>query len=108
MLTLSPATLTAGTVGTAYSQTFTTASGVSPYSYAVTSGTLPAGLTLSTAVVLNGTPTASNGAGTSITVTATDAVGCTTSTTYNFKICPVVTLSPKVRPSLKTFKPADS
>ena len=45
-----------GTVGTAYSYTFT-ASGVPAPTFAVSSGSLPAGLTLSSAGVLAGTPT---------------------------------------------------
>src|SRR5512134_95631 len=49
--------LPSGTVGTAYSQTFTASGGTSPYSWSVTSGTLPAGLTLSTAGILSGMPT---------------------------------------------------
>jgi len=49
--------LTAGTVGTAYNQTFAATGGTLPYSWAVTVGTPPAGLTLSAAGVLSGTPT---------------------------------------------------
>ncbi|MBD9510839.1 Ig-like domain repeat protein [Ensifer sp. ENS10] len=48
--------LAAGTVGTAYSQTLTASGGTSPYTFSV-SGTLPAGLTLSSGGVLSGTPT---------------------------------------------------
>jgi sugar lactone lactonase YvrE len=69
-LTITPATLTAATVGTAYSATLTASGGMSPYTYAVTSGALPGGITL-TGGVLAGTPTAS---GTfNFTVTATDS-----------------------------------
>ncbi len=63
-------TLPAATVGTAYSTTLTTSGGRSAYSYAVTSGALPPGLTLSGGTIGN-TPTA---AGTfNFTVTATDS-----------------------------------
>lgn len=69
IVTTSP--LPAGTVNTTYSTTLTASGGTSPYSWAVTAGTLPAGLTLSTAGVLSGTPTA---AGTSdFTITVTDS-----------------------------------
>jgi Putative Ig domain len=56
-LTISTSALATGAVGTAYSQTLTASGGTSPYVWAVASGTLPTGLTLSSAGVLGGTPT---------------------------------------------------
>ncbi len=70
-LTLAPATLAAGAVGAAYSQALVASGGTAPYSYAVTAGALPAGVTLSTSGTLSGTPSA--GGSFAITVTATDA-----------------------------------
>jgi uncharacterized repeat protein (TIGR01451 family) len=68
-----------GEVGTAYSQTITASGGRSPFSFAVTAGALPNGLTLSSAGTISGTP------GTpgyfKFTVTATDVDGCTGSRT---------------------------
>ena len=49
--------LPAGTVGTAYSQTFAATGGTTPRTWSVSAGTLPAGLSLSSAGVLSGTPT---------------------------------------------------
>jgi Putative Ig domain len=78
-VTISPATLSittstplgSGQVGAAYSATLQASGGTAPYSWSVSSGTLPGGLTLSTAGVLSGTPTA---AGTfSFTAKVTDA-----------------------------------
>jgi DNA-binding beta-propeller fold protein YncE len=73
-ITLSPSseTLTAGTVGTAYSQTFTASGGISPHTYAmtITSGSLPSGLTFSGGV-LSGTPSASGSV--SFTIIASDS-----------------------------------
>ncbi|MFN7562980.1 MAG: putative Ig domain-containing protein, partial [Prosthecobacter sp.] len=92
-ITLNPASLPLGLVGSAYtSTTFTATGGTAPYQYTVIAGTLPAGLTLTTAGVLSGTPTASNGAGTSITVQARDAFNCLGTRAYTIKICPVITL----------------
>lgn len=70
-VTLTPATLPAATTGAAYSQTVTAGGGVAPYSYAVTAGALPAGVTLGASGVLSGTPTA--GGPFNFTITATDS-----------------------------------
>ena len=93
-VTITPATINSGTVGTAYAQTLTASGGTAPYVWVVSSGTLPAGLSLSTGGSITGTPTTSNGTGVSVTVTASDANNCVASLTYNLKICPVITLSP--------------
>jgi PKD repeat protein len=95
-ITLSPAAgaLTAGTVGTAYSQTITASGGTGPYTYAVTAGSLTgSGLSLSSAGTLSG---ASPVAGTyTFTVTATDTNNCTGSAAYTLTVgCPTITLSP--------------
>lgn len=74
-ITVSPATLPNGTVGIAYSQLIAGSGGAAPYSFAVTAGSLPAGLELGTNGQITGTPT---GEGTStFTVTVTDANDCT-------------------------------
>ena len=73
-LSLTPASLAAGQAGAAYSQTLTASGGVAPYSYAVTAGALPAGLTLNAATgVIDGTPTAQGSF--NVTITATDSSG---------------------------------
>jgi hypothetical protein len=59
--------------GQSYTATLAARGGVPPYRFAVTSGTLPAGLTLSTAGTISGTPTAV-GLG-SVTITVTDSSG---------------------------------
>ena len=56
--TITPVSLPDGAVGTAYSQTLSATGGTSPYNWSVSSGTPPAGLSLSAAGVLGGTPTA--------------------------------------------------
>ncbi len=56
---VTPATLPTATGGAAYSQLFTTSGGNAPYSYAIYSGALPSGMTLSSDGTLSGTPTAS-------------------------------------------------
>ncbi len=95
VVTLNPTTLSAGTAGTSYTQALTASGGVSPYAYSVFTGTLPLGLTLNpTTGVISGTPTAGNGAGASVTIRATDALGCQGTRAYVLKICPVISVSP--------------
>ncbi|UDF32539.1 UNVERIFIED_ORG: IPT/TIG domain-containing protein (plasmid) [Roseateles sp. XES5] len=60
-IVLSPAAgaLTGGTTGIAYSQTVSASGGTGSYTFDVSAGALPAGLTLSPGGILSGTPTAS-------------------------------------------------
>lgn len=92
-LTLTPATLPATTAGLAYSETLSASGGVAPYAYTVTAGTLPTGLSLSSAGALAGTPTE---AGTfNISLTATDTYGQAVTNTYALVVAtPTLTLSP--------------
>ena len=57
-LSISTTSLTSGSVGVPYSGTLTAVGGVPPYTWSLTSGSLPAGLTLSTSGFITGTPTA--------------------------------------------------
>ncbi|MBU3960596.1 MAG: tandem-95 repeat protein [Alphaproteobacteria bacterium] len=83
-LAIAPSSLPNGTARTAYSQVLTATDGTAPYSFAVNAGALPAGLSLTSAGVISGTPTA---VGTqSLTVTATDAHGATGSRVYTLTI----------------------
>jgi hypothetical protein len=68
---ISTSSLPNGTVGTAYSQTLTATGGTSPYSWTIASGSLPAGLTLSSNGLISGTPTAAVSS-TSVTFQVTD------------------------------------
>lgn len=71
VLTVAPATLPPGTFGASYSQTITASGGTASYSYQVTAGALPSGLSLSLGGLLTGTPVASGSF--PFTVTATDS-----------------------------------
>lgn len=101
-IVLVPATLPAGTANTAYSQTIAASGGTSPYTYAVTSGTLPTGITLTSAGVLSGTTTQAGSF--PITVTATDSstgTGPFTGTrSYTLTIAgPTITVTPASLPN---------
>ncbi|MEN3943514.1 putative Ig domain-containing protein [Prosthecobacter sp. SYSU 5D2] len=99
-LSLTPVTLPAASVGVTYNQTLAATGGTAPYSWTVSSGTLPAGLTLNASTgAITGKATTANGAGASITFRATDAGGCQGSVTVSFKVCPVLTISPSSLPS---------
>ena len=92
-IVLDPATLPDPVAGAAYAQSVSANGGMAPYSFAVTAGALPAGISLSTAGALSGSATQ---VGTfSFTVTATDANGQTGSRAYTFSVAPpALTLSP--------------
>ncbi|ENY80937.1 hemagglutinin-like protein [Sphingopyxis sp. MC1] len=77
-LTITPASLPNAVQGIAYSQQLTAAGGVAPYSFAVSAGSLPAGITISPAGLISGTPTGSGNA--SFTILVTDSTGGTAST----------------------------
>ena len=73
-LTINPTTLPAGTKALAYSQSLSATGGSGPYTYALSSGALPAGLALNTATgAITGTPTANGLA--NFTVRVTDGNG---------------------------------
>lgn len=57
-IVLAPSSLPGGRVGQAYAAAIAAAGGVAPYTYVLSSGSLPAGLALSPAGALSGTPTA--------------------------------------------------
>ena len=80
--------LPAGTVGTGYSGTLAAGGGTPPYTWSITTGSLPTGLTLAPAGSISGTPTA---AGTStFTVQVSDAASPakTASTSLSITITP--------------------
>ncbi|HNG34653.1 MAG TPA: putative Ig domain-containing protein, partial [Blastocatellia bacterium] len=94
-ITITPATLPAGTVGTTYNQTLTANGGTAPYSFSISVGALPTGLNLSAAGQLTGTPTASGTA--TFTVKATDANGCAGISEFTLTVnalCPTITVNP--------------
>lgn len=79
--------LPAATVGTPYNQQITASGGQGPYSYSVTSGALPAGLTIGPATgAVNGTPTVAGDF--PFIVTVTDANHLTDSASYSLKVNP--------------------
>jgi large repetitive protein len=97
-ITLSPASLPGGTAASAYSQTLSATGGIAPYTFTVSAGALPAGLTLSSAGVLSGTPTASGSF--NFTARASDANSQVGSRAYTLVIAaPTLSLAPASLPN---------
>ena len=99
-INVGPNSLPNGNVGDSYSKNITANGGNSPYTFTVSSGSLPPGLTLSPGGVLSGTPTT---AGTfTFTVQATDSYQCSGSRQYTVTInCPRINLAPPGLPDGK-------
>ncbi|HMZ18161.1 MAG TPA: putative Ig domain-containing protein [Blastocatellia bacterium] len=93
-----PSTIPAAFVGVPYSQSFTP-SGVSGTVVWSVVGSLPAGLTLSSAGVLSGTPTAAGSA--TFTIKATGNYTCFGQRQYTLTVsaCPTVTFTPTSLPN---------
>ncbi len=85
-LTITTSTLPQGKVGQAYSASLAASGGSTPYTWALTSGALPAGLSFNTASgLISGTPTASSAAS-ALTFRVTDAANPAQTTTANFTL----------------------
>ena len=94
-IAVNPVLMIAAQQFSSYTVNFAASNGTAPYTYSVTAGTLPQGLTLNTSTgVLTGIPTASPGAY-PFTVTAVDANLCSSSRGYSLNVtCPTVSLAP--------------
>ena len=100
-LGMSPSTLSAATVGTSYSATVTASGGTGPYSYTVSSGTLPPGLGINASSgAISGTPTA--GGSFSFTISAADSATPQNVVSQGYTLtvnAPTVGLSPSTLPA---------
>ncbi|MET1055318.1 MAG: putative Ig domain-containing protein [Pedobacter sp.] len=92
-------TLTNASVGRAYSKQVTAATGGTPgYTYGLAAGsTLPAGLTISPAGLITGTPT---GAGSvTFSLMVTDSFGCSTVSSFTLNVTPALVLPAATLPT---------
>lgn len=99
-IAISPPALPPGKMGSVYQQTLDASGGVGPYTFAVTGGALPQGMTLSPGGFLGGTPMQQDFAA-FFSVTATDAQGAQGSRDYYWAIDPAVTVAPPTVPGGK-------
>ena len=86
VIDLAPLTLPDGDAGVAYSQAISASGGAAPYTFAVTTGVLPNGLSLAADGTLDGTPTVAGSF--AITIEATDNFGFTGTRDYNLTVNP--------------------
>ncbi len=91
--TISPSSLPGATVGVAYSQQLSASGPKPPYSFKLSLGSLPSGLSLSSAGLLSGTPSASGSF--AFTVAALDSGGASaTSQAYTLAVVAAPTAPP--------------
>ncbi len=97
-IALTPTSLPGGTVGSTYSQSVSASPSGTTYSYAVTSGALPPGLSLNPATgEISGSPTQSGSF--NFRLTATGFGTCTGFRDYSITVtCPTITLTPTSLP----------
>ncbi len=98
-IAVNPSTIPGAMVGAAYSQTFTGSGGTGPYTFLITAGALPAGLSLNgTTGALTGTPTAAGGF--NFTLTAADNFNFTGSQPYTLTVAPpIIVVAPTTLPN---------
>ena len=89
-LAISSAAFHDGEVGVAYGQVSLSASGgIPPYTWTVSQGTLPGGLTLDPSGIVSGTPSSAGAA--NFTVQVADSANVTASAAESMKIAPAIT-----------------
>jgi hypothetical protein len=103
LLAIMNPSLPSAAVGSSYSVQLT-ASGDPPLTWSVSSGSLPAGLSLSTAGLISGTPTASGTSGFTIRVTS-QAPTQETTRTYQIVVGAALTISTATLPEATRFVP---
>ena len=104
--TITVTTLPDWTANQPYSQTITVTGGSDPITFAVTSGSLPTGLSLDSSTgEITGSPTTVTGSPFSFTITATDAANATTSQNYAVAINPSPTIATTSLPNWTIDQP---
>src|SRR5204863_6471767 len=87
-LAINPSSLPDGAVGMAYNQTASATGGTPAYTFGISAGTLPGGLSLASGGALTGTPNAPGVF--NFTIKATDANGCMGTRAYMVTVTGVV------------------
>jgi len=85
--------LPGGTVGQPYSATLSVSGGTAPYSWSISAGSLPAGLSLSNAGTVSGSPTSSGTFNFTIKVTGSGKTGDSDTQALSLVVAPALTMS---------------
>jgi hypothetical protein len=85
-LTLSPAVLSVGAIGVPYNEILTASGGTAPYTFILSSGPPPTGLTLSSSGVISGTPLVLGTFTFCVTVTDSNTPACTVTQCYTITV----------------------
>ncbi len=97
---IGPASLSSASVASPYSASLSATDCVGPCTFAITAGALPAGLTLSSAGILSGTPTAGGVFNFTVTVTDAGAGGLTVNRAYSLTVgAPTIVVTPTTVPA---------
>ncbi|HEU4391504.1 MAG TPA: Ig domain-containing protein [Blastocatellia bacterium] len=92
-ITINPAELPDGSIGTSYSKSLSASGGLKPYNYSLLTGALPPGLTLASTGLISGTPTTAGSY--NFTARVRDAGNCFGSRAYAIDVsCPTITVTP--------------
>ncbi|HEY4009538.1 MAG TPA: putative Ig domain-containing protein, partial [Acidobacteriaceae bacterium] len=89
-LSISTTNLPSAQAGTGYNSTLSASGGTPGYTWSVASGSLPAGLTLSSAGVISGTPTASGTSSFSLSVSDSSSPAQSQTVTFSIVVLPVI------------------
>lgn len=99
-LAVTTTSLPAGQVGAAYAQTLQASGGVSPYTWSISSGSLPAGILLSPTGIISGTPTTAGASSFSVEVKDSESIPQTSTANLGITISPApLTVSTASLPS---------
>jgi hypothetical protein len=102
-LSITTSSLSNGTVNASYSSTLAASGGNSPYTWALTDGSLPTGTTLGSTGAISGTPTTA--ATYSFTITVNDSNSHTAVKPYSVTIAPAPAPAPATAPATTTPSP---
>lgn len=98
-IVISPTSLPEGMVGLAYTSTITASGGLAPYTFTLSTGSLPTGVTLSASGALSGTPTTSGSVTFTVKVADSETVPATATQSYTVNILATLAITTSSLPA---------